>query len=730
MELFAIPNLQSQSVFRVVPWEFKPDIPESVLRSKKDFTDWRVDPTTKHCLYSAYEGEAASIRVTEANPPHKLYGFIADYDNHNITQDQIESNVRRPPAEWLPAYSHRTYSGGARLLWLFERPIRVPKDPLLLAFLKYTIKKIRLPVFLPGFDEGAFLKVGQYYDVGTDWTPLNPDYRITYSSLSHWLYDAGNRIDWSDKLCHIPITEVAIEVERQFPGRWPGAFEIDAMGPRFWDPAADNPRGCIVRESGMQCFTGDEWFLPWTAILGRQFVDRYQEQQVAVVSADTYFDGKDFWYTDLDGIWQPWSKDDLKLRLRVHHKLRSTGRTAKAADPGSEIDKVLAHIHTHNRVEAALPFVHMPPGLMKIQGLKFLNTSMARCMSPSEYEPREWGDHFPWVAGFLNDFFDPHIQLDYFISWLHYFYKHALLQKPQAGQAIFLVGPTGAGKTMLSNRILSHMMGGHADASSFLLGDDRFTASVLRFPIMAVDDTVPATDVVRHNRYSAMVKKIVANRWLSFEQKYQKAGKVLWNGRIMVTCNADPESIRLLPNMDISIRDKVSLFGCCRREKPFPTVTELDAILDEELPYFCRWLLNYVVPEHCRGDARFFVKPYHHAKLHQKALQSSASFSFFELLQTFLREYGKARNLDHWEGSGTDLLAAMLADEGLRPLAAKMDSNRVAMYLGQLKSRGYNLVKVRDRERRWWRIPTNIESPTIEAAGKDSGEGVDDDDKM
>ena len=44
-----------------------------------------------------------------------------------------------------------------------------------------------------------------------------------------------------------PIGRVAEEVEKRFPGRWPGAFEIGARGPRFWDDTASNPTAAIVR---------------------------------------------------------------------------------------------------------------------------------------------------------------------------------------------------------------------------------------------------------------------------------------------------------------------------------------------------------------------------------------------------------------------------------------------------------------------------------------------------
>ena len=52
-----------------------------------------------------------------------------------------------------------------------------------------------------------------------------------------WLMDALNKPRRSSN--DIPLSIIAEEVQRRFPGRWQGEFTIGARGVRFWDAQAD-----------------------------------------------------------------------------------------------------------------------------------------------------------------------------------------------------------------------------------------------------------------------------------------------------------------------------------------------------------------------------------------------------------------------------------------------------------------------------------------------------------
>jgi len=132
----------------------------------------------------------------------------------------------------------------------------------------------------------------------------------------------------------------------------------------------------------------------------------------------------------------------------------------------------------------------------------------------------------------------------------------------------------------------------------------------------------------------------------------------------------------------------------------------LEAILSSELPRFCRWLLDWKLPDHVKGDVRFGVKPYHDKHLYNAAIQTSASYSFFELLADFLGQLDSTD--EYYVGTATQLIADMCLDERIGSLAAKYTPNQAASLLGQLKSRGFEFEQVRSSSQRIWKIPLNM----------------------
>ena len=98
-------------------------------------------------------------------------------------------------------------------------------------------------------------------------------------------------------------------------------------------------------------------------------------------------------------------------------------------------------------------------------------------------------------------------------------------------------------------------------------------------------------------------------------------------------------------------------------------------------------------------------------------MQTSPSFSFLELLEDFLKEYGQVANkgVQAWEGNATSLLADLSLDPRIGGIASRYTPNQIASFLGQLKSRGYNLERVRNSHQRVWRIPFELKN---EAGGE------------
>jgi hypothetical protein len=684
--LLAIKNLSSSQAAECDPWNVTSSAPPKM--------EWNK-PDVEHCFYSGLEGLIQSVRIdTKNNPAVFLHWLVADYDGQ-IDQHMRDTVLERC-GDFKPQYLCRTFSGGARLLWKLEQPFPLHKNDLTAKLLKHVQKKLKLSKLLVGLDTAAFEDPAKYYEAGTDWVHLSDD-GVPAPFMMQWAIESTHNYAWK-KLCpSIPMELIAAEVEKQYPGQWQGDFEVGVRGVRFWDPSADNETAAVIRESGMQCFTGGQAFVPWSAILGGKFVRQFQADQIGGAVSEVYFDGREYWTQLANGQWQASNKSDLALHLKVE---RGLSATVPRGSTSSEVDQALHRIQKQQCIVCAAPLIHRPKGIVYLDGFRVLNTSNVTVFQPSEKTDIDPATDFPWLQNYFSTFFDPVEQLDYFYAWLRRWYASALDGKMLPGQASFFAGVPNTGKTLLSTLILSRTFGGHIDASSFLSGEDGFNSHLFNSAVWAVDDVVPLTDNKSHLKFSALIKKMAANRTFSVREKYRVDKLIEWNGRVVVTCNTDPESIRILPDVDLSNRDKINLFRVADRDT-FSFPKNVSEIIQAELPFFLRWLLDWTPPDKVLGDSRYGVQTYCEASLFEAARHSSSAYSFLEILLKFF----EGQVSDVWTGSATELLSAMLNDQdGLAGIAAKYTTRQVGRELSKLASQGYPLVLERLKAKRVWRI--------------------------
>ena len=690
--LLSIPNLSSSRTKNCTPWNTATSAPPK--------TDWN-NPTVDHCFYSGLEGLIQSARIdSKNNPAVFLHWFVADYDGQ-IDQHMRDTVLDRC-CDFKPQYLCRTFSGGARLLWKLETPFPLHRNDLTAKFMRHVKKKLKLSKILVGLDAEAFEDPCKYYEAGTDWVHLSGDV-IPSAFIMQWAIESTHNYAWNKLGDPIPIDRVAAEVEKQYPGRWHGEFAVGVRGVRFWDSSADNQTAAVIRESGMQCFTGSQAFVPWSAILGRQFVTQFEADRVGGAVAEVYFDGREYWTSLPNKQWQAYNKSDIALHLKVE---RGLSAAVPRGSSYSEVDQALHRIQKQQYIACAAPLVHRPKGIVYLNGFRVLNTSSVEMFQPSEDTQVDPSRDFPWLISYFQTLFDPVEQLDYFYAWLRRWYSSALDGRMLPGQASFFAGVPNTGKTLLSTGILSRIFGGHIDASNFLSGEDNFNSHLFNSAVWAVDDVVPLTDTKTHLRFSALIKKMAANRTFSVREKYRVDKLIEWNGRVVVTCNTDPESIRILPDVDLSNRDKINLFRVADRDS-FTFPRNVADIIQAELPFFLRWLLNWTPPDNVLGDSRYGVQTYCEASLFEAARHSSSAYSFLEVLLKFF----EGQVSDVWTGSATELLSAMLNDDdGLAGIAAKYTPEKVGRELSKLASQNYALSQQRVGAKRIWTI--NIQQLT------------------
>lgn len=629
--------------------------------SKDEFRQWCQDIKTEHVFYTLVEPEFPGARSSGSNPPKFLHGIVADYDGAPESISATLPSLKFGPGK-APTWVTTTFSGKARLIWLFEERVPIFSSEVHGKFLEILARELRLKALLPGLDEGALSNPHTPFELGTDWRQPYGDVRIATSLVMLSLHDASGRAKWKVSGPDIPFSAAQAEVERRWPGRWVGVFEEGARGVRFWDPAADNQTGCTLRKGGVQAWTGECRFIPWTELLGDEFVRKYRQDRIGAAIAGTYFDGQSYWCRDEIGIWRDVNCDTLKRHLHVVFNLSKDSRNG----PG-EISQAVTYIDRHRRVDGAFPCLFMPDDVVQDGKHKFLNIARAVPVVGTGLK-RDWGDGFPWLAEYLNGLFDD-VQREVFLSWLSHFHQNAVARRPRKGHALFVAGVQSAGKTFLSQRVIGGLMGGFQEATGYVLGLNNFNEQLFYSPVWAVDDAVAAADSRRHRAYSEMVKKIVANPYQEFHAKFKKQVTHRFNGRLVVTLNDDPTSIRMLPQVEGSILDKMVIL---RAAAPSVSFVGAESMVEQELPAFADFLQRFQIPEKLKSHqaevARFGHDCWHHPELLATAKESSDSNALYELLDMWRDHHFRGTDKSTWSGSATELMVAMTQNELLKDL--------------------------------------------------------------
>lgn len=673
--MYYLKNLVSRQVHQGNPWEFNKLelVPQDAIKDKARRTTWLQFPETDYQCYTLFEGLDPNSRVTtgtsdqDSNPPCKQHGLAVDYDVP-ISQTTIDEAIAR--MEIKPNWHETTLSGYCRLVWLFERPLPLAS----FGFAAYLQKHFSslLPIDkLAGLDQNA-LTPTRLFTNGARWRKIS-DAPVPWVRIQGWLVTVSSKYDWArnERGVSIPMEEVEARLKELAPEKyprfneWPGEIKLGAQGPSFWVEGSISPKSAIVRENGFHTFSAHahKSFFPWEELLGVDWVKNYEQSRLGRAVENIFYDGRNFFVRTPEGMWHDENKDNLINELVVRRGL-SRDVAKKKGQSYSEVEEAISHIRTHSRVKGAAPFAFFPNGPIEFNGDRYLNTHTKLVMPPAP-GPAEWGPTggFPWISSFLEGFFDPANQLDYFLSWLHRFYGSCYRRAPLSGQNVFLAGSASVGKTFLNRAVVGRLMGGYSECKEFLLGDDSFNSELFDYGLWCVDDGSIADSGAIHKYFSEMIKRIAANRDMRSNEKYRKASLVGWQGRVFVTCNDDAESIRMIPRLDISIREKIMLWRAAKREWKFFEDEEQKKVLARELPHFARYILDYKIPAHClHPDPRFGIRHFHEPSLVASANLTTSAFT--DILDCWMREHFTVRHAqeDSWTGTALDLRSSILID--------------------------------------------------------------------
>ncbi len=682
-------NLVSQDLLPLTkPWENQQPIP--TFATKEAYRAWCSSPDTDHVFFSVCEGENPAMVPGGANKPLRIHGFVGDYDTTHVTADDFIKALKRCSPTYPPTAWNTTRSGGARVLWMFQEPVFFTSPKTYKRFYERVKKETKADRILPGFDNLSE-KPAQFYTCGGGWAFSEANF-IRSDVLNLWLMECSKETDFEGNGLVIPMDLVAAEVERKFPGRWQGEFKEGARGCRFWAPEGD-AKSVIVRSNGCQAFTGDKPFLTWRELLGKEFVDKYLADRIGSAIKNLHFDGRSFYRQLPDERWDCMtSESQVRRELLVQYGLKSSPAKGESM---SEIDAALHRIEKTKRVAGAIPFPGNPQSIVKFNEELYLNVATAKPWQLA-LDPQEWGVNFPWIADFIDGLFIDKQTKEYFLAWLHVWLKSYHEGDPRKGQALFIAGPPGTGKTFLSNHVIARLVGGYAEATRFIVEGHQFNDGLFGKAAWLIDDALVAADRKAHAKFSSWLKALTANQALRYEKKYGGALDVPFNGRLIVTLNDDPESLNIIPDTDLSLLDKIVLLRTSARKAPVAfNVRERYEILDHEMQYFARYVHDYQIPEWIRPDNRFGIKEWHDPALLEEATAVTESSSVVEIVNVWRHAWAALKSSTvgpnpktgemptHWEGTATELLSQLKETTKTKHAAASLTAMRLGRRMSQ-----------------------------------------------
>lgn len=679
MPFFALDNLTKQAVTPAVPWEFTPGPISATVRTDKSARQqWYKAPQTRHLFYTLVEAANPNQRTSKSNPPRLLHGIAADFDLP-ITTERANEAI----ASWKikPQWIERSLGGNLRLLFLFSRPLLVDSADFAIFLLEKSIAWLALDQ-LPGLDRGAITDPNRLYCAGDGWLATGHP-PVPENALQAFFVDAAREFRFvAPEGVEIPLEVIEAALKEKYSNfSWPGEFAVETTGPSFWIADSVSTNSAILKPEGFITFSAHaaKIFYNWADLLGAGFVKEINDAAVEKATADIFYDGRQF-YRKKHGRYTGMPLIELNNHLEIDCGMK--GRSIKVAQ---------AHIYAHNNVECAAPYLFRPPGLIIYMGGRKLNTSSASVMPPAA-EKQTWGGsgNFSFLSSLLDSLFTTQLQRDWLLAWWKYFYESGLHSTPAPGQAVFILGGVGTGKTFLSQELVGKSVGGFADASGHLIRGGEFTSHLFELGLWLLDDeTVSDSPVAAQNLQSAL-KRAVANSSFLMNKKFQVAGMTAWLGRVMILSNLDYMSSRVLGPIDSSSLGKISVLRAEKVSKlKFPSRAETARLTAEQLPFLLRWLVDHEPPETIIRDVRFGIESYHEASLMDQAGQTAKAAPFKEILIDSLDRFFKDNPEEtEWRGTMTKLVQLLHVNPWNEAVIRTLRLEAIARYLESIEREG------------------------------------------
>lgn len=315
---------------------------------------------------------------------------------------------------------------------------------------------------------------------------------------------------------------------------------------------------------------------------------------------------KEYYTPDKDGDWIPLAEAQFK---RVLKKAGLSGITPKD-EPLSPVDVALLEIQQERNVHNVGPLAGYDRGVHAIGPLRALVTSSPKIIEP---QPGDW----PVLGQLIVGLFGPETgaPVQHLYGWLKVGYESLRDGTFRPGQALVMCGPADCGKSLFQKLITVILGGRVAKPYQAMTGGSQFNADLFGAEHLMVEDENPSTDIRSRRNFGTQIKNVTVNDDQRLHAKHKDAVMVKPFWRMTTSINDEAENLMVLPPIDESLVDKMTILRAARTKMPMPTATGDERVvfwdtLVSEMPAFLNFLCEWQIPEDIQSD-RFGVSHYH-----------------------------------------------------------------------------------------------------------------------
>lgn len=413
-----------------------------------------------------------------------------------------------------------------------------------------------------------------------------------------------------------------------------------------------------------------------------------------------YETGKNIYWYQVKGDW---------IRATESHALQYLHSTLKISNnrpkgsPYSQAQTVLQAVREKQGVCYAGPVAGIVPGVYGEGDGRYISVGRPNLPEPKE---GDWDD----IRILANRLFGE-AQLPYVWSWCKQACEGLYLNRKKFSQALMLAGGPGCGKSFWQVNVVSEMLGGRvAKPIQYMTGQTSFNSDLIGCEHLMLEDENVKRDHPSRRALGTAIKGFTVNTQQRVHAKGKDAFVVNSRHWITLSVNDEEENLHVLPPLDESIKDKITLVMCrmaINNDWPGPNgaVEDMEVRVKRQIPAFVWWLLNvWQIPVEIT-DHRFGVKSYQNPELLSRIDTGDQELELAELIERHWKEMavaGKTLTI-----TANEVFDALCGDPEVGYRAKKLLSwnNAAGTYLGRLVKRFPKRYSgTRTNKDRLWRI--------------------------